>query len=872
MKNNTPKLANWLLKVFYGRAMIEDILGDLEEIHFDRIEKMSLFKAKVLYYQDVLSLIFSYTRQKRKHDASFHVFSNTQNSIAMLRNYIKVALRSLSKQKLFTVINVLGLSAGMSIGILFITMIAFVQTYDDFHVNKDQIYRIITRTDDNIKPRLLASSPAPLGQYLRDNYPDYGEVVRINKSLSTEVQHKHKVLPMSGYFVDDNFLKVFSFKIQEGSPALVDKNTILLTASFAKKLFSDDEAVGQSISLGDAGEFIVGGIVQDIPKNSHMRFEALLPYSTLESLNSQGIFGLNLDQWKDFHDNYTYFMTQKDVAGLESPLNSIAQKQYKNHNQFHADFSIQTMDTIPLGRDTSNELGTSWGMEIYLISVLLTLLILLPACFNYANISTARALSRAKEIGIRKVVGGYKKQIFLQFILETIILAFVSLLGALFIFTLVRSEFQAMIVGGTTSLDLQLTPVNIGYAVIFALLTGILAGIFPAIHFAGIKPIHALKKTAKSQILGKVNIHKSLLVVQFALSFGFIMGVVVFIDQYRQTINYDLGFKQENILDIALGDINAKNLENNLNQLASIQQVSLSSSIMGVHGQSQAWIRSIGDSTEVMQMFIDHNYLSNLEIPLIAGHNFEPSSASSNEQYAIVNEELVSTMKYGQNATAIGQFITLNDSTSLKIVGVVKNFHYESLYHKIRPLVFRNNAEQFRYAQVRIVSDDVVGAISDIEEKWSSMTDAKFEPRFFKDEIDEAFSLYTDLLKIFLFLGLLAITISCLGLLGMVTFSAQQRTKEVGIRKVLGAPVYNVTYLLTKEYFVLMLIGAAIAIPISYFLYSTIIAQQNAYSTGVGISPILISLFVLLALGLFTVISQAWKTASANPTDTLRYE
>jgi len=868
-----PKLAVRFFKWYCKDAMVEDMLGDLDEIFDNNRSKMPVWKAKLKYWLQIFDLITSYSLRKRKNDSSFHVMSNTQNSAAMFKNYLKVALRSLGKQKLFTAVNILGLSAGMSIGILFITLISFVKTYDNFHENKENIYRIITNTDDKVKTKRLASSPAPLARLIKDNHSGFGDIVQINNSLHTEAQSGNKQLPVSGLFVDNNFLDVFSFELSAGDKSMKDPYGIMLTQSFATKLFSDKDPLGEIIELGDMGEFTVRGILKDVPKNSHMWFEALVPYSTFEKLAKNEQIQANLNEWKDFRGNYTYLLLpeNKNTDDLSSTLNQIAADKYSDIDLFDASFKIQTLADVALGSDTSDELGTSWGTEIYLMGLSLTLLILLPACFNYANISTARALSRAKEIGMRKVVGGVRKQIFLQFILETVIISLISLIGAYLIFTLIRSEFQSMLVAGANSMDFQITPINLFYAIVFAIATGVLAGLFPAIHFAGIKPIAALRRTAKSHVLGKVNMQKTLLVIQFALSFGFIMGIVVFIDQYRTAVNYDLGFNEENILDIKLHDVDPEIMRASLDKLASIEEVSMSSNVLGVNSNDRIWLHDKGDSIQVTQMFIDHNYIKNLDLNLIAGKSFEESH-SKHEQFTIVNEEFTKLKGFESVEAAIGQTVRINDTTHLRIAGIMDNFHFQNLSRKIQPLMFRNNPDHFTYANVKVVSDDIAGTIINIEEEWKKLSPIKFEAKFFSDEIDEAFDIYTNVVKIFFFLGFLAITISCLGLLSMVVFSTQNRTKEVGIRKVMGAPVFNVTYLLTKDFLKLMMLGSVISIPISYILFTLLISQQNAYSTGIGVLPVIISLVILLTLGLITVISQTWKVASSNPTDTLRYE
>ena len=865
----------WLINLFCSERIAEDIMGDLEEQYETNLERLTKSQASWLLLRDTLSFIFSYALQKRKRDHSFHVFSTTQNSIPMLKNYIKVAWRGLVRHRLFSVINIVGLSAGMSIGLLFIVWISFIKTYEDFHEHKDNIYRVISRTDDKVEDRLLASTPAPLGQQLADDHTGFGEIVRINNTLRAEAEVGVMKIPLSGLFVDPSFMHVFSFQMLTGDPSLSDPYGILITEPLANKLFNNQDAVGKVLSLGALGDFTIKGIMKKPPKNSHIYFEALLPYQTMERLANQGKLDIKRHDWKEYYNNYTYMLLPDGakIDELNTTLAGIAQGQYKNMHQFDASFKLQHISEIALGTDTKNEVGTSWGMELYLIGMVFTLLILLPACFNYANIATARAMSRAKEIGLRKVVGGGKKQVFLQFILETIIVSLISLIGAYIIFLLIRGEFLAMIVRGATSLNFDITPVTIIYSILFAILTGLIAGIFPALHFAGIQPISALKSATKTKLMGNINVQKTLLVIQFALSFGFIMGVVVFFDQYIKTFDYDLGFEQENILDIPLQDVEAELLRTRMDQLASVQKVSMSSHILGLNSNHKTWLKNekLKDSVEVTHMSVDHNYLHNMGIELVAGRDFQQAS-SRDINSIIVNEEFLTLYDLEDPRAAIGEFIMVNDSTSFRIHGIVKNFHFENLSKKIEPLMLNSDPSQYQYANVKIGSADIPTTLSNMGMEWKTLSHYKFESKFFSDEVEESFDIYTNIVKIFFFLGFLAITISCLGLLGMVVFSTQARIKEVGIRKVLGAEVSSITYLLTKSYMKLMVIGALISLPISYMLFNVILANHNVYATDIGPLPVIISLVLLLGLGAATVFSQTWRAANSNPVDTLRYE
>jgi putative ABC transport system permease protein len=874
-KLEPPRLANQLFTWYCKNALIEDLEGDLEEMFYKDAETLPLWKAKLRYWKFVLALMFSYSIRKRKKQASYSPFSST-NTLAMFSSYIKVASRSLAKHRFFTIINVLGLAVGMSISLLFIAMISFVSRYDEFHQNKEYIYRVITSTNDKNSIREYASAPVPLAEKLKVDWPGNMEVVRINRTLSGTAITAKKEVPLHGYFADENFLKVFSFPLIKGNiqTALSKPNSVLITEDAAKKTFGEEDAIGQIITLEPWGDLEVTGVLQNIPKTSHLSFEIIGSYSTLLKAVNEKYF--KREEWQEFYNNYAYLQISSSdrPETLQKYLDGIIVPVHAKNENLSLHFSLQKLEDIVPGKELFNQIGPEWGYASFAIFGFLTLLILLPACFNYTNISISRTLKRAKEIGLRKTVGGQQSQIFMQFITETIIVTLVALAGAFLIFTQIRSEFLSMLVS-SNGLELVADPLTILYFVLFAIVVGVFAGIVPALYFSKLNPVQALKNSAALKSIKGLSFQKILVVSQFALSLGFIMGVVIVLEQYRATLNYDFGFEQSNILDVELQGVDPEQFNTHFSKLSSVQNFSMSSGLVGASSPGETWIKPMDseDSVVVNEMHIDSRFIGNFNLEVLAGDNFPEFHSGQRERFIIVNEEFIKTFQLGSPRESLEHSFILNDSVEVRIIGVVKNFHYANLREPIRSFVFRNDSRQFNYANLKVASNDMYSALGEMEETWKVFGgETKFRSRFFEDEIKEAYSVYFSLIKICGFMGFLAITISCLGLLGMVVYTAETRMKELGIRKVMGATSYQLAVLLSKSYLKLMVIAAVIATPVTYLLFDKGMLQTQYYRFDIGISEIFISLGIMLALGGGTILSQTIKAAKTNPVDTLKSE
>jgi putative ABC transport system permease protein len=696
--------------------------------------------------------------------------------------------------------------------------------------------------------------------------------VRISQTLSGTAESGKKEIPLSGYFADESFLRVFTFPLLRGDvrTALQKPMSIVLTESVAKKIFGEAEVLGREISIAPWGVFEVTGIMRNHPKASHLYFEAVASYNSMVTGARQ------TDDWENFYHQYTYCLlsASSDVADVRDYLAKLSVRRETQTGYVTQSYDIQALENIALGKEYSNEIGPQWGYTTFLIFGVLNLMILIPACFNYANISISRSLKRAKEIGLRKTVGGQGNQIFTQFITETIIVTLVALGGAFLMFTQIREEFLAMIVS-SHALDLTADPRTIGYFILFALFTGLIAGLIPAIYFSRLNPVQALKNTATVKTIKGFSFQKLLVVSQFALSLGFIMGVVIVLKQYRASLNYDFGFSQTNILDVELQDADPELFRNEFSKLSSVTEISMSSDVVGTSlPQTSKVTRAsmANDSVEVYQLYVDSKYVDNLEIEILAGKAFPSGEHGGREKSIVVNEEFLKDFRISP-ADALNEVFIIDDSVEVQVAGIVRNFHYTNLREPIQAFMFRNDPTRFRYANLAVNSSDMFASIEEMEQAWNAIgTTTTFQSRFFKDEIEETYSFYFSLIKLCGFLGFLAITISCLGLLGMVVYSTGNRMKELGIRKVMGATSYNLALLLSAGYVKLMLIAAVIATPVTYLLFDQFLLHMQHYRFDIGLPEVLISLLIMAVLGLATILSQTIRAARSNPVDTLRSE
>ena len=791
----------------------------------------------------------------------------------MFRNFLKTAIRNLSKNKFFSTLNVIGLGLGMSLSLLFIALLAFLSRFDNFHPNGDRIYRVTTQLYDKQDNPRLASAPAGLTHYLKD-FSGVEKVVRIHRSLYGNAVYGDKKIELGGYFADPGFFEMFNFPLIKGSKAtaISSPNSIVLSETEATKIFGDKDPMGETINIEGYGSFMITGIFKDLPQNTHMQFGAIASYSTLLSY-SKVASAPEIEGWTSFRGSFVYMLLHKDADrdNLTSFLNGIAKERYAQQN-ITASFKLQALDEIIPGPELWDPIGPNWSYLMLFITGCITLIVLIPACTNYINLSISQSLERMKEIGVRKVMGGQKKQIIMQFVIESITIVLVALILSYMIYEIIRKDFLAQMVE-TSPMDLSPTWQTFLGFLLFALVVGTLAGLVPAVYFSKLSPTVALKgKEVKTS--GRSFFRKFVLTFQFIISFGFIMAVIIMMRQYKYSVNYDLGFEQEQVLDVNLQNVNPQIFKNEFQKSPNVQGISLSSHILGIGTAAERFMKTTDllDSIAVTSMSVDEAFISNMKLSFLAGNNFSQNK-SDNSRFIIVNEEFVNALHLKEPSAAINTLITLTDSSEFRIAGVLKSFHYSGLKEAIAPFFFEYNPQKFAYANIKLQGGDALESIAAMEKLWKKIGgQGKFTAQLFSEEIKEAYGFYIMIMKLWGFLGLLAITVACLGLLGTVSFTIKKRVKEIGVRKVLGASVKNLVFLLSKDFVILMVIASIITIPIMYFLFTHLLNNTQYYSIKIGFFEIFISLVIMLFLGLATVLSQTLKAANANPVDNLKTE
>ena len=868
-KSQVPKFARWLLERYANKVMMEDLLGDLDELFFQNVKKKGLLKAQLGYWIEVSSLLFSYALKKRKRDSSYSTYYFT-NSMSMFKNYFKVAVRNFAKQKLFTTINVLGLAMGMSVSLLILGVLSQVLQFDHFHTNKDQIYRVLTDAADEDGKRTYAT--APLGVYddLGENYPGIRHAVRVNYGLDLTLDHRNNEIMVSGIYTDPNYFDVFSFDLTSGNKAtaLSEPNSIILSPELAAKLFPDENPLGKVLTSREQGDFKVTGILKQHPRQTHLNAEALASYSTIDPMMISA-----KERWTRYGRNYVYLYldANKSQSDLSIDLEALSKKANTFFDDRQLNFEAQAFTKISPGKNLFHDnTPFDWMMTVFLFC--LGLLILIPACFNYTNLMIARGIKRGKEIGIRKVVGSNRKQIRYQFIVEAVILTTIALIGSIFIFTLIRAQFLDMVIGSET-LDLSLSFNMISWFVVFGLLTGIGAGVFPALYFSKIEPLQSLKSEIQSSVVSISAIRKSIIVAQFTISLVFIIGVGVIIKQHEDILNYDLGFDKENVLAVPLKGVDHQLVVNEFAKVPGVSQASLSSNLPGIEaGLISVMIRpeiNPNDSIQVYQVFADEAFIQALGFKMKWGESVMRTGSA--REHFLVNEAF---MRVAGNLSSDTLNFIFEDQQKGQLSGVLKDFNFMQLNMAIRPLIVRLAPEKANYALLNVAGNNLLTTVDQLEDKWTSIDETTtFESFFLDQRIEESFRTAFGIIKIFGFLGALSLTISCIGLLGMVVYFTENRVKEVAVRKIMGATLSDLYVTLGGSFLKLLGIAILIATPLSYFFYDRLFVNMiSKYSVGVGWVEMVGSIAFMLVLGLLPILWMITKISRVNPATNLRYE
>lgn len=803
----------------------------------------------------------------------------------MLKSIIVSALRNVLRNRTFSAINLIGLSISMSLGLLIITVIREQFTYDNFHANAEKVYRVNTRAirvEGGSEP--YASVPFGVGRALQEDYGFADNIVRFNRRLSGDAIYGNVNVPIRGLFTDPSFFSMFNFKLAAGDPAtaLNEPNSLVLTQKAAEKIFGTLDPLGQTVTVSGYGEFQITGVLEKMPGKTHLEFEVLGSTSLMPALEKSGRLGETIDNWNNYYGSYVYFRlkdghTEEEVT---KALKAMAAKYYaglklETRDKGYEFFLLKLAELTP-GPVLSNQMGN--GMPVLLVVFLGVLvgIIMIMACFNYTNLMVAKSLTRAREIGVRKVVGAGRLQVFGQFVGESIVFALLSLAFSYVLYLFLKPAFMQLHIA--QEFETQLTEGVALYAwfVLFAALVGLLAGLLPAGYLSAFKPVNVLKDSGNLGTVSRQALRKVLIVTQFTLSIGFIIIISVIYNQVDYMLGKDYGVNDKDILNVRLQGVPFEKIANEVRQIPGVIAVGGVSHRLGTWADAASdYKKGLEGEAFVMRDFIvDENYIENLGMTFVAGKNFDAAAGASNRGHVILNERALQEFGFSDPITAVGQSIVIDDTVLLQVIGVVKNFHFRPMNYEIGPLALRYNHASLGILSARIVlerKDEVMALVSTT---WKRIDPVHtLDAHMMSEEIDGAYmdSGFLDILKIVGYISFLAVMLACLGMLGIAMYATQTRIKEVGVRKVMGAASWDVVFLLSKGFLLLIFIAGCIGTPVGYFLGTTFI-NNYAYKAPLS-AVILLSGFVIMTLlGVLTIGSQTLSAARRNPVDTLRYE
>ena len=799
------------------------------------------------------------------------------------------------RNKLFSSINVIGLAISMSVGLLLIAFLADLRSYDKFHKNGDRIYRITNvatfkgEQGSGSRPGdKFSSTSVKTGKLIRQKVTGVEEVAIMRNDFSQDAKVGDNNIPIKGYWAEPSLFRIFTFPMVEGNPetALKDPYSIVLTETAAKKLFGNQSALGKAIKF-DTVDYQVTGIMKDVPFFSHINFEALVSFSTVEQ-TAKGDKGL--EEWTNMFSNSVYLMLPEnaDRASVQSQLDAIAMQENLAEEKNTIQLELLPLYDIVVGETIrSGSMSGSVGPHIppVILWILggLACIVILSACFNYTNLSIARAMRRLKEVGLRKAIGARKSQVRQQVLAEAIMISLAALFLSYFIFVMLRPQLINMAPEMQRTVKLHLTPFTVVAFTVFSVAVGVIAGLMPALFFSKISAINALGNVSSVKVFKHVTIRRALVVLQYTATLIFITTTAVGYVQYKNILAFDLGFSTENILNIHMQGNKPDALRKELSEMPEVAATSRSLIITSV---GNAWgghmkYKDPRDSALVLTNHVDENYLPLHGYKLIAGGNFisRPTTADDAREI-IVNEQVLKRFNISpQNPQkAIGKEITFSSfrikARKVTIVGVMKDFHYGKVDNLIEPVAFmfwtpRDEA----VINAKIRSSDIMAARAKIESTWKKIDRVHpFKAEFYDESIEDAYSEFSTMIKIIGFLSILAISIASLGLFGMVVFTTETRLKEIGIRKVMGASSGNLIYLLSRSFLLLLSVSALIALPVTYLFFENVVLTKFPYHTPVQISELFVGLLAVLLIAFVMIGTQTLKAARSNPVDILRSE
>ncbi|MGD9345817.1 MAG: ABC transporter permease [Candidatus Aminicenantes bacterium] len=863
-RNRKPsRFAWWILEKFFIYSDRYLIKEDLEEEYLAILQAQGTYKAQRWIWQQTLFALGFYLRY-------LSIWRNI-----MVKNYLKITIRNIKKHKGYSFINISGLAVGMACCILILLWVKDELSYDRFHENVDTIYRVTEHQYNSSGDYFpVAVTPWPLAEALKNDFPEVIESTRLRILAGLLVSYKEKKFYERDLVAaDPSFLKMFSFPLLEGdrTTALTEPNTILITEDAAGRYFGTEDPIGKILTFHNTYDFKVTGVLEDVPHNSHIQFDFLLPFeSTLREFGWTDSWGTN---------NYTTYIQIADNASLQHISAKISEYLKKINEQTRTKLVLQPLTDIHLHSDYAIDLyGHTENTAIYVYAFsAIALFVLLIACINFMNLSTARSEKRSKEVGLRKVVGASRLNIISQFYGESLFLTLISFVSAIVLVYLLLPVFNN-VSGKLLAFDSMREPVILIGLIGLMLITGIVSGSYPALVQSSFKPVDSIKGIVRkaSSRPGKSLFRRTLVVTQFTLSIMLIVGTLIVHKQIHYMLGKKLGYEKESMVYF----VKRANVRSQYDAFKSellsdpnITGVTASSDVptYTVHSTSAfSWEGKDPETNFLIHQFsVDYNYIKTFNMNIIAGRDFSkdfPVDAST--QSFIVNETAVKAMAL---ENPIGSKFMLYRNSG-QIVGVVADFHFKSLQKEIEPLVLRIEPQRDSYVFVKFKSGKAKEVIASVTKVYNQFNpDFPLRYTFLDEEVERLYNSEQKTKTIFNYFTFVAIFIASLGLFGLASYMAQQKTKEIGIRKVLGASILNIVTNLSREFVFLVCVANAIAWPLAYLAMNE---WLHNFAYRIKMDPFLFIYAGLVStlLALLTVSYHTIKSALVNPVNSIRYE
>lgn len=796
----------------------------------------------------------------------------------MLKNQFKLALRNILRNKTYSFLNIFGLTLGLASALLIVIYVKHEMSYDRFHHDSERVYRVSETVPLGENVKVIASTTMALAPNLRVDYPNLEQVTFFSRPQSSDL----KIGDKNGYeerihIVDEEFFELFNYTFLIGSPeeALKDINTVVITESLAKKYFGNADPVGESIRINQLWggydiPFTVSAVIQDMPPNSHFHMDLMVGINSVKEI-AEG----RENAW-GWDSGYTYIKVPAgyDVEQLDASFEGFIKKNVGQNVDWLTYFT-KPLTEIHLDSNLNSEIETNGNKQEVLIFALVAIGIIFIAAINYINLVTAMATRRAKEIGIHKVLGAGKAQMIRQFLAESFALTFIAMLAAGFLAELLTPYFNNL-AGRDLEIGFLKNPLILFTYMGVSLLIGLISGIYPAFYMSSFAAIKSLKGNARGRnsLLG---LRKGMLILQFGISIFLIVGSVMVFRQWDFMRNKSYGLNTETTLSFALqSNQNAARydvLKNQLEANPNISNITTSHRQIGRDINSQETFRFEKTDTSFQELYlsmiiVEPGFLEDVDIKLKAGRYFRENSQAETGTAVIINEA-AEQLLYDKNA--LGKRVSLRNN-SATVIGVTEDFHFESIYNEIKPIVFVPSNRPQGIVTLTVKSDQLSEVISFLTATWQNFDPTRgFRYSIISDDVRSLYGNEKRFLQLFSAATGLAIFIASLGIFGLVSFSAFERTKEIGIRKVLGAGTFNITMLLTKEYFVLIIIANLLAWPIAYWFTEGWLSNYS-YRTSITPWPFILASIIAIIIASITAASQTIKAAHKNPVNSLRYE